>query len=226
MRLVRSIKVAACVILALTCTVCYARQTQTVAEDSAYARVAIGRADKIVKTLAIQSDEKALRVREIIAGQYQHLKRTHDARDIRIVAAQSAFAADKQLLQTQTDAIEKLIEASIDSLHIVYLSRLSAELTPEQIEKVKDGMTYNVLPITYKGYLDMLPNLTSAEQQQILLYLTEAREHAMDAGSSEKKHWWFGKYKGRINNYLSAAGYDMKKAGEDWEKRRKASGGK
>jgi hypothetical protein len=41
----------------------------------------------------------------------------------------------------------------------------------------------------------------------------------MDAGSSDEKHKWFGKYKGRINNYLSAAGYDMKKEGEEWQKR-------
>ncbi len=33
--------------------------------------------------------------------------------------------------------------------------------------------------------------------------LWEAREHAIDGGSSEEKHAWFGKYKGRIiNNYL------------------------
>ena len=41
----------------------------------------------------------------------------------------------------------------------------------------------------------------------------------MDAESSNKKHEWFGKYKGRINNYLSAAGYNMKKEGEEWQKR-------
>jgi len=52
--------------------------------------------------------------------------------------------------------------------------------------------------------------------------LLEAREHAMDAESSDKKHAWFGKYKGRINNYLSSEGYDLKKAGEDWTKRRNA----
>ena len=56
-----------------------------------------------------------------------------------------------------------------------------------------------------------------------MTWLVEAREHAMDAESSEKKHGWFGKYKGRINNYLSAAGYDLKKEGEEWEKRRKAA---
>jgi len=44
----------------------------------------------------------------------------------------------------------------------------------------------------------------------------------MDAGSSEKKHQWFGKYKGRINNYLAAAGINMKQAEQDWKKRREA----
>ena len=68
----------------------------------------------------------------------------------------------------------------------------------------------------------MLPNLTAEQKSQINTYLTEAREFAMDAESSEKKHAWFGKYKGKINNYLSAAGIDMKKAGQEWEGRRKA----
>jgi len=34
-----------------------------------------------------------------------------------------------------------------------------------------------------------------------------------------------GRYKGRINNYLSAQGYDMKKAGQEWQKRLKEKAG-
>ena len=83
-------------------------------------------------------------------------------------------------------------------------------------------MTYNVLPITYKGYLEMIPRLTTEEQKFIMEALTEAREHAMDAGSSEKKHAWFGKYKGRINNYLSSRGYDVNKESKAWQERVKA----
>jgi len=67
----------------------------------------------------------------------------------------------------------------------------------------------------------MIPTLKETEKKQILTWLIEAREHAMDAESSDKKHAWFGKYKGRINNYLSAAGYDLKKEGNDWEKKKK-----
>jgi hypothetical protein len=44
----------------------------------------------------------------------------------------------------------------------------------------------------------------------------------MDAGSSEEKHGWFRKYKGRINNELSAAGYDLKLAEEEWRRRERS----
>ena len=66
---------------------------------------------------------------------------------------------------------------------------------------------------------DMLPNLTPEQKTKIYEWLKEARELAMDEGSSNKKHAMFGKYKGRINNYLSAQGYDMKKESRDWEER-------
>ncbi len=57
----------------------------------------------------------------------------------------------------------------------------------------------------------MLPNLTEKQKARIMTWLVEAREHAMNGGTSEEKHAWFGKYKGRINNYLSSEGYDLKR---------------
>ena len=58
------------------------------------------------------------------------------------------------------------------------------------------------------------------QQRTIRAWLLEAREHAMDAGSSDEKHAMFGKYKGRINNYLSAEGYDAKKAERELKDRK------
>jgi hypothetical protein len=66
----------------------------------------------------------------------------------------------------------------------------------------------------------MIPSLKKEEKDQIMSWLVEAREYAMDAESSDKKHWWFGKYKGRINNYLSAQGYDINAERKEWEQRR------
>ena len=65
----------------------------------------------------------------------------------------------------------------------------------------------------------MIPSFKDEETTQILVWLKEARELAIDAESSKKKHEVFGKYKGRINNYLTARGYDLKKEREEWYKR-------
>jgi len=108
-------------------------------------------------------------------------------------------------------------------LHNGFVAQLKARLTEEQVDKVKDGMTYNVFPLTNKAYQDMIPSLTATQKGKIYNWLKEARELAMDAGSAEKKHAVFGKYKGRINNYLSAEGYDVKKEGEEWAKRIQAA---
>lgn len=202
----------------------FAQDAQT-AEDqeAAYIRVTNQRADKIVATLDIEDASKALRVRDMIAQQYRDLSKIHDARDVGIKAAEKQAGEDKEAVEARIKTIKNKANARLDKLHDKYISNLSKELTPRQVDQVKDGMTYGVVPITYKGYLAMLPDLTEQQKEKIMDYLVEAREHAMDAGSSEKKHYWFGQYKGKINNYLSGEGYDLKKAGEEWQKRREAS---
>jgi hypothetical protein len=196
------------------------RTTALQYEDTAYLRVIKERAARIVAGLGISDTSAAIRTRDIIADQYRDLNTIYTQRDVRVKAAKDQPGADKQAIDSVKKSAGEEADKKIVQLHGQYLARLSRELTPGQVEGVKDGMTYNVLHITYGAYQEMLPDLTAEQKTRILADLTEAREHAMDAESSEKKHAWFGKYKGRINNYLSAAGIDMKKAGEEWAKRR------
>ena len=189
-------------------------------EDTAYTRVITERAAKIVTTLGLSDSLAALRVREIIANQYRALNTIYTDRDTKLKTLKNQQPApEKSTVDSAKKDIEKDVDVRLQQLHGGYLARLGKELTPQQVDKVKDGMTYSVLEVTYRAYQEMLPALTEQQKARILADLTEAREHAMDAESSEKKHAWFGKYKGRINNYLSAQGIDMKKAGEEWAKR-------
>lgn len=188
-------------------------------KEAAYTRTINNRAAKIVTALHLPDTKKQDKVSGLVAAQYRALNTVYTARDQQVKAVKEALANDKEVLNAKLKEIEDQTTKATDALHASFLQALSAELSPEQVDQIKDGMTYGVLPLTYGAYLDMLPNLTETQKAQILQWLTEAREKAMDAGSSEKKHWWFGKYKGRINNYLSAAGYDMKKEGEAWQKR-------
>ena len=103
--------------------------------------------------------------------------------------------------------------------HFAFPAALSRYLTDEQITAVKDGMTFGVVKVTYDSHLDMIPSLTEEEKEQIRIWLEEARELAIDAESSKKKHEVFGKYKGRINNYLAKRGYDLTAERAAWYKR-------
>lgn len=167
------------------------------ADEAAHLQVLADRATKIVDALKLENPELATRVRDEIAQQYLSLGKLHDA--------------------GQPDP------AAIDALHRRFIARLAAQLTPVQVDQVKDGMTYGVAPITFDGYQQMLPELTDEQRREIHAHLLEAREYAMDAGSSDAKHAVFGQYKGRINNYLSKAGIDLKQAEKAWAARRQAA---
>lgn len=196
---------------------------QTTADKDAYVKVITERAAKITAVLGINDEAKAQKVTNIIRDQYSNLNDIHTSRDLSIKAIKEKNAANKAERDTLIAKETRIVDASLRKLHKKYISKLSSQLSADQIEKVKNGMTYNVVPITYKAYQEQILTLTVDQKKQILTWLIEAREFAMDAETSDKKHAWFGKYKGRINNYLSAAGYDLKKEGVEWEKRRKAA---
>ena len=80
-------------------------------------------------------------------------------------------------------------------------------------------MTYGRLKRDYNAQLEMIPTLTEEEKLQVLIWLKEAREFAMDGSDSKQKHFWFDKYRGRTNNWLSSRGYDLKKERDNWMKR-------
>lgn len=186
--------------------------------DEAYWKVVSQRAEKIADNLDIQDEAKFGRVRDLIAQQYYDLNGIHDHCKADKEQVMNEIAP-KEAASVEAQKIQQKADKELAKLHKKYLKNLAKELTFDQIEGVKNGMTYGVVPITYSGYLDMIPELKKEEQQQIYAWLVEAREHAMDAGSSDEKHKWFGKYKGRINNYLSARGYDLKKRSKEWEER-------
>lgn len=188
-------------------------------QDAAYTKTITQRAEKIISPLGISNPEVAMKVRDIIIQQYRNLNDMHTAKDNNLKSAKELKETNKSQAEELVKNAENEANASLYKLHFDYLSKLLLYLNEAQVEQVKDGMTYGVLPITYKGYCEMVLGLTDEQKLQIKVWLIEAREHAMDAGTSDEKHGWFGKYKGRINNYLSAAGYDMKKEGEEWQKR-------
>ena len=183
--------------------------------ESQYAKDLDKRANDILGALKLNDTVKAERVRELIIAQYRALRARHDARDAKL----KEIAKDDK---AQADQVRADTDAAIKPLHDEFLAKLSAELTPEQVETVKDGMTMGKVKNDYNAFCDQFLDLTDAQKDYILAQLKEAREIAMDKGTAKEKHDVFGKYRGRINNYLVKEGYDLKKASAEWAARRKA----
>ena len=196
-------------------------QTSAVAQksDSAYVQTIKNRAWKIVENLNIADQQRAFSIRDVIANQYMNLNDIYNKRDADLKELKNNKDLPKIKKDKAIQNIQSVTQTRLNRLHKKYLNQLNKDLSSDQVIQVKDGMTYGVVPLTYNAYQEMLPNLTQKQKEQIYLWLVEAREYAMDAESSEKKHAWFGKYKGKVNNYLSAEGIDMKKAGEEWQER-------
>ncbi len=187
--------------------------------DPEYVKVTNERAAKIVEKLALNDKQKETAVTNIIAQQFRDLSKIQDERDAAVKKVKDDSSLTKEKQNEKIDKLKADADKSIDKLHKAYLKKLKTQLNEAKITEVKDGMTYGVLPITVTAYNDMIPTLTEAQKKYIYDALVEAREHAMDGGSSKEKHAWFGKYKGRINNYLSKEGYDLTKEREGWNKR-------
>jgi Spy/CpxP family protein refolding chaperone len=203
----------ASLVLALCCTVPLSAQTNTAIDaEAAYTRTIQERADKIVAALNLTNYQTTAAVRDILTGQYRDLRSIQDERDAAIRQARAGAESDSAEAKSEVQAAEDEARRKTAVLHPEFLARLSQHLNSEQVDQVKDGLTYNVLSVTYNAYMKMYPDLKDEQKAQIRAWLVEARELAMDQGSARDKHAVFGKYKGRINNYLSKAGYDLKRA--------------
>jgi len=164
------------------------------ATETHYTQAIEGRTADILKALALTDTNRAAKVHDIIMMQYRTLKAWHDTNDAKLKAAKTDPAATA------------LIQDSMHEVHEHFLAQLSSQLTPEQVETVKDKMTYGKVQFTLKGYLVYYPGITETNQQEILRLLKAAREEAMDGGSAAEKSAVFKRYKGLINNYLSQQG--------------------
>lgn len=186
--------------------------------DPKYVENIVGRSQKIIDKLKLKDTVVSRNVLNIVANKYFMLNDIYAKRDTSInQIKRSSLVGDAR--NTAITAAQNEKEAALYRSHFAFAADLSLFINDKQIEVIKDGMTFGVVKVTYDATLDMIPSLKKEEKAQILAWLKEARELAIDAENSNKKHEAFGKYKGRINNYLSKRGYDLVKEREAWYER-------
>jgi hypothetical protein len=185
-----------------------ALKTDSVADEQA--ATASAEASKIVNQLGIDDPARVVRVRDLIAKHNRGLRKIHNDREGKIAEAKRSPGADPTVLSAWVGVTTAQANIKLLRLHRWFVARLAAELTPVEVERVKNALTDNVVPTANNRYLQAFPNLTPDEKREILARLLEARDYAMDAGSAEERGAIFQKYQREIHDYLSQAGYDVK----------------
>lgn len=186
--------------------------------DPQYVTSIVNRSKKIVDKLALKDAAVAEEIVKIVANRYFELNDIYAVRDERLAAVkEQGLTGDAK--KHATDFANYECDSKLYRSHFAFPATLGIYLTDKQVEQVIDGMTYGVVMVTYNSHLEMIPTLKEEEKKQLMAWLKEARELAVDAENSNKKHGVFGKYKGRYNNYLAKRGYDLTAEREAWYKR-------
>lgn len=180
----------------------------TEAEKEAFYATSIeNRVVDILKALNLPDPAKSNTVHDVLVAQYHELR-------VRDAAIDARLKVDGKEVNYANREPQLAIQSK--PLHDAFLAKLAASLTPEQIEQVKDLMTYHKVKVTYDAYCAIVPGLTDADKTKISELLNAAREEAIDGGNAPEKSAIFQKYKEQINSYLDAQGHDTAKAFADW----------
>src|SRR6187455_3432541 len=129
----------------LTCSIiclnAFGAKAQTEAE---FRKTLHGRSVKIVNTLGLTDSGKYNKVVDLLTDQYFDLNKVHDKTKESIVVINSLQLAGEE--KTSRIKIEEEKKAAqLSQLHKGFITKLQTTLTGEQIEKIKDGMTYRVM---------------------------------------------------------------------------------
>lgn len=185
--------------------------------ETAYSTTLEKRTGAILQALSISDTNKSAKVHDTIVSQYRALR----ARDEALDSMFSALSKNAPGIETNRSKILAILSSQ---LHEQFLARLAQDLTPDQIEVVKDRMTYNKVKVTFDAYCEIIPKLSESEKAMVLDLLKTAREEAMDGGSADEKTAIFQKYKDQINAFLNGNGHNVAQATKEWEAKHPAEG--
>lgn len=191
------------------------------------------RINPILADLALANPAKEVSVRAALELHLQALQTWHSQNHTKLTALWEKWA-DARTTETKDEAKAEAVGREIDAIyasfqfqHAATLSHLATELSPGQIDTVKDSMTKSPgLKRTYNAYLEIVPQATDADKKFFWDTLLVAREKAMDAITNKEKADQFKRQKVLIEAYIDSKGYDWKKSYAAYAERLKVQAAK
>ncbi len=207
-------KLIICVIVFATCSIALYAQTGTNSVQSSEDAKAKSDADQEKKatewvaSLNLNDAEKAARVKTAIYTHLKTIRDWHNEHPFTTVPAGINPATGNRLSDLDRQVIAN--SAMPKSVHEDLMNALNKDLSPEQVEMILDKYTVGKVAFTMKGYKAIVPDLKPEEEAQILSYLKQAREQAIDYKNMNQISSIFEIYKTKSEQFLNSNGRNWK----------------
>lgn len=184
----------------------------------------VAKAGEWTTALNLNDAAKEERVKTAIVAHLKTVRDWHNDHPSSTVPAGINPATGNRLSEMDRDIIANSVMPK--SVHDSLINVLKRELTPEQVETVLDKYTIGKVAFTLQGYKAIVPDLKLEEETQILMYLKQAREQAIDFKNMKEISAIFEIYKTKCEQYLNSNGRNWRqlyKAYTDAVKAKKAT---
>ncbi|MCW3785965.1 DUF3826 domain-containing protein [Plebeiibacterium sediminum] len=174
------------------------------------------KATEWIKTLELNDNAKEKRLIKVVTEHLTAVKEWHDSHPFSMVPAGINPRTGDKLTDLDRQII---VDSSIPAtVHENLMDGLREDLTTEQVEKVLDCYTVGKVAFTMKAYKEIVPNMTTKEEEVILGNLKKAREMAVDYKSMKEISAIFEIYKTKNEQYLNSNGRNWHQMYKDYVK--------
>lgn len=169
------------------------------------------KAARLVGSLKPANATQAAPAQAVVAEWFVTLWNWHEQHDPRLKDLWSQWAKARavvpkdefpgEVIAHQIDAVY----ASLQPAYRTFLEKLSAHLTPEQIDALKETWSRSPgMRRTYRAYLEIAPDLTDEHKRVILDRMLRAREDAMLTDADKEIVSIYKRHKVKVEAYLGS----------------------
>ncbi|WP_438481539.1 DUF3826 domain-containing protein [Oleiharenicola lentus] len=166
---------------------------------------------KLIETAKLTDAGKIAKVKAIGNEWFATLFSWHNAHDAEINTLWSQWNQARSVVPKDEfpgEIIAVKIEetyASLKPAYENYINKLSAELTPEQIDAVKEAWSRSPgMKRTYNSYLEIAPDLSDKDKEFIKARMHLAREAAMLTDADKEIVSIFKRHKVKVEQYIGS----------------------
>jgi hypothetical protein len=183
----------------------------TAAVDAGAQKRIDGKVNKLLRSIPIDDEAKAGRVKAILGDWLVVMWKWHDEHraelgDLWKQWSQARAAVPKDEFPGEVVAAKiQEVYASLKPAYEAFINKLGTELTPEQIDAFKEAWSRSPgMKRTYDAYLEIVPDLTDADKKVIHDRMLLAREEAMLTDSDKEIVNLYKTQKVKVEEYVGA----------------------